>query len=119
MDSALRKEYEDYAALLRLGNMRRASGIMNESTCRIIVYAVVKHAGYHEDLFRAGSVGIKGQELGTGVDFENLGLGAIRALPENTHTNPRKDFLGRKLSPIRRNYAFKVNHHHSSLADAS
>ena len=72
---------------------------------------IVKHTRYHEDFFRAGRVDIDGCEFGARVDFENFGLGAVRTLPEDMHTNSRKYFLRGKVSPIRRNYAFKVNYH--------
>lgn len=119
LGSTLRKEHKDYAALLRLRNMRRANGIVNESTCWIILDTITKYARYHEDFFRAGRVGIKGQELGAGINFENLGLGTVRTLPEDTLTKPRKDFLYRKVSPIRRNYAVKINHFHTPSTEVT
>ena len=55
--------------------------------------AIIKHAGYHEHFFRAGGVSVESCELGTGVELENLRLGAIRTLPEDVLTYPRKNFL--------------------------
>jgi len=64
------------------------------------VDTIVKNTRYHEDFFGAGRVGVEVRKLGTRVNFENFALGAIRALPEISHTNPRKDFLRGKVSPI-------------------
>jgi hypothetical protein len=99
--------------------MRGACGVVYESSCRIIVDAVVECAGYHEHFFRAGRVAIEVREPGADIEFEYQGFGAVRALPEDALANSRKYLLRRNSLPVCRNYIFKVDRRRSPSTDAT
>jgi hypothetical protein len=71
---------------------------MNETACRIIVNAIVENARYHENFFRTGSVYVESGKGCARVNLNNLRIGAVLALPENSLADSGKDFLCR-VSP--------------------
>ncbi len=63
--------------------MRGASRIVNECSRRVIVNAVVEHAGNHKGLFRTG-VYVENGKGCPGINLNNLCLGAGCALPQDS-----------------------------------
>jgi hypothetical protein len=54
---------------------------MHERPGRVIARAVVERAGHDIDFLGPGVVNVELQELGTGINLENLRLRAVGALP--------------------------------------
>src|ERR1039457_3024806 len=111
MRSPFREEHEDYAALLRLRNVRGTCGIVEKRASRIITNPVVEDARDNEDFFRTGSVNVQSRESRASIDFKNLGFGAVLSLPQKASTNSRKYFSDGSILPICCNHAFQIGDH--------